>query len=155
MPSRGANSPRHRPFKPLRQLMLLKRHRQCLKMQLFLAHKLPLWSTHSLASRSNIFRILLSHANKTVTHLSLSSLLLGNRRKPTFFLFSVCYGPWFSSFIAISCLYFYFSWRGRVGGVVKLLGMNAKKKRQNMRRNQLILELIKCVGFQRLQTFNS
>lgn len=38
----GANSPRHGTFKPLRQLMLLKCHRKCLKMQFFLTHQLPL-----------------------------------------------------------------------------------------------------------------
>lgn len=65
----GTNSPRHGTFKPLRQLMLLKCHRKCLKMQFFLTYQLPLWSTHwSLASRSNIFALLLCHAYETITH---------------------------------------------------------------------------------------
>lgn len=65
----GPNSSRHGSVKPLRQLVLMKSHRQSLPVQeLFLSQQFPLWAIYSLASGSNIFSILLWHASKSITH---------------------------------------------------------------------------------------
>ena len=74
---RGIESPRacranpsgHRAFEPLRELVLMKRHGKSLSVQkLFVGEQFPLRPIHSLASRSHLLRLLLRHANESITH---------------------------------------------------------------------------------------
>lgn len=70
--ARRPNTTRHGSIESLRMLSLLNRHGQSSSMQhLFITKQFPLWTIHSLASRSitsddNIF---LLHTDKFVTHL--------------------------------------------------------------------------------------